>query len=174
MRANGRIKAIGFTLVELVVILLLLGILSVVVFPRFQGDTGYAEYGYRARLISSLRTMQYRAMQDTRAGYCFQVNFVNGANSAFGPPTLDYTGTTAATCATSISSDAEDEFAVATAVEMADDGVVLAGAPATLEFRDMGQPFVGGAVISSQLQISVIGQDTLTVCIEPQGYVHDC
>lgn len=169
-----QVRTAGFTLVELVITLVLLGVLAVAVLPRFQDTSGVAEYTYRARLISALRTMQLRAMQDTRANFCFQVNFVNGVGSAFGPPTLDYTGTAVRTCAASISTAIEDSFAVATDLEMAADGVVLAGAPATLEFRDLGQPFVAGVQLVSPLQISLSGIDSLNVCVEAEGYIHAC
>ncbi|XOV79575.1 MAG: type II secretion system protein [Aestuariibacter sp.] len=87
----------GFSLVELVLTIILLGILSVTVFPRIFDDSDVAPNVFQAQLISVLRNMQIRAMSDTREfpgeDYpCFKVNFDNFDN-AFGPPPLTYYST---------------------------------------------------------------------------------
>ncbi|WP_417581141.1 GspH/FimT family protein [Nitrincola sp.] len=51
----------GFTLVELILVLVLLGVLSAVVLPRFTSN-GYAEYGYTEELASALRFAQQSAV----------------------------------------------------------------------------------------------------------------
>lgn len=51
----------GFTLVELILVLVLLGVLSAVVLPRFTSN-GYAEYGYMEELASALRFAQQSAV----------------------------------------------------------------------------------------------------------------
>lgn len=84
----------GFTLVELVSIILLLGILSVTIFPRIFDSSDSAPSAFQAQLITVLRNMQIRAMTDTRSfpgeDYpCFKVVFDND-NNAFGAPPLTY------------------------------------------------------------------------------------
>lgn len=54
-------KSLGFTLVELILVLVLLGVLSAVVLPRFT-SSGYAEYGYMEELASALRFAQQSAV----------------------------------------------------------------------------------------------------------------
>ena len=51
----------GFTLVELILVLVLLGVLSAVVLPRFT-SSGYAEYGYTEELASAIRFAQQSAV----------------------------------------------------------------------------------------------------------------
>ncbi len=65
----------GFSLVELVTVILLLGILSTVILPRFSSRDGFAEYAIRDQLISSFRFTQQRAMYD-HSGACYRF-FIN-------------------------------------------------------------------------------------------------
>ncbi|WP_052063563.1 GspH/FimT family protein [Nitrincola sp. A-D6] len=55
----------GFTLVELILVLVLLGVLSAVVLPRFT-SSGYAEYGYTEELASAIRFAQQSAVATNR------------------------------------------------------------------------------------------------------------
>lgn len=68
-----RVKAQGFTLVELVTVMILLGILATVVLPRFSSRDGYAEYAVRDQFISAFRYAQQRAMYD-HSGTCYRLN----------------------------------------------------------------------------------------------------
>jgi len=89
-------KTQGFTLVELILVMIIISALAVYAYPRFSGKSGYSEFTLQARLISALRHMQTRAMQDTRADFCYQINLINqvaGGNiifPTFGPPKLEY------------------------------------------------------------------------------------
>lgn len=56
----------GFTLVELIVTLLIIGIMAVVVLPRWQGDTGLDEVVLRDRTIAILRYAQKSAIAARR------------------------------------------------------------------------------------------------------------
>ena len=60
----------GFTLVELVATIVLIGILAVTVLPKFTGRSGIVEYALRDQIISLLRTTQQRAMYD-HSGSCY-------------------------------------------------------------------------------------------------------
>jgi MSHA pilin protein MshC len=55
----------GFTLIELIVVIIMIGILSVSVVPKIFTSSGYEEFGYQAETIAKLRAIQLRAMQDT-------------------------------------------------------------------------------------------------------------
>lgn len=132
MLPGGNMKSIklnkGFTLVELVAVIVLLGILSAYVVPRLFDSSDVAATVYQSRLISILRNMQNRAMQDTRKdGYCYKVNFDNG-NNAFGVPSLNYESTTdtdqiAETCATTIDTTSDNQFYYVTSDELDADGL---------------------------------------------------
>lgn len=70
-------KARGFTLIELVTVIIIVGILAVSVAPKFDGTSSYEAHTHRAQLISALRLIQQRAMQQTNStdDYCHQIVF---------------------------------------------------------------------------------------------------
>lgn len=57
----------GFTIIELVLVIVLMGILSVTVAPKLFSSNGFDEYAYQAEIISVLRSAQLRAMQQTQS-----------------------------------------------------------------------------------------------------------
>lgn len=57
----------GFTIIELVLVIVLMGILAVTVAPKMFDSSGFDEYTYQAEIISILRSAQLRAMQQTQA-----------------------------------------------------------------------------------------------------------
>ncbi|MDB2374636.1 type II secretion system GspH family protein [Psychrosphaera haliotis] len=56
----------GFTLIELIVVILLIAVLGVTALPKLQGTSDYTLTSQRDQLISLLRTVQMRAMQNTQ------------------------------------------------------------------------------------------------------------
>lgn len=67
----------GFTLIELIAVIMLIAILAVTVAPKFDSTDGYEAHTHRAQLIAALRLTQQRAMQqtDSTEGYCHEIVF---------------------------------------------------------------------------------------------------
>ena len=65
----------GFTLIELIIVIIILGILSVTVMPKFFTSKGFSEYAYRTDVIAKLRLIQTKAMQQTDSDvrFCHRV-----------------------------------------------------------------------------------------------------
>jgi MSHA pilin protein MshC len=169
----------GFTLIELIVVIILLGIMSLTVSSRFFGASGFVEYTYQARLVSALRNMQIRAMHDNRSDYCFKVNFQT-TPPAYGPPLLTDApiGNNAETCQNGIDFTLPDYLAT-TEIEMTQAGVSLSAASngvafSFIDFNNMGQPSTDGPTCDTGCIITLTGESTVSVCVESEGYIHAC
>jgi MSHA pilin protein MshC len=177
---KSKLPVWGYTFIELITVLILIGIVSTVAVSRFIGTDGFAEYTYQNRLISSLRNMQQRAMHDNRAGFCFQVNLVSGAATpAFGPPSVNFVlGNEANTCGSGI--DISNDFLSTTATEIASEKLTLTASDGGVNsltyigFDGLGKPLTNLSNCSSGCQVSFAGTDSASVCVESQGYVYAC
>lgn len=182
-------KQKGFTLIELIITMVILGILVVVAWPRFGGSSGYDEYAYQTRLIGVLRGMQMRAMNDTQPNRCFRVIFDN-TNDAFGPPTLNYLSNLNNTCSTTIDVDSVLTGADRQTVlhmygrsqELQADNIDMRalnslGADISyIDFTNLGEPLTsdaGNDNCATGCSIEFISIVSVAkVCVESQGYIH--
>jgi len=162
-------KQQGFTIIELVTVIVLIGILAVVVAPKFSGSDTYEAHAHRTQLISALRLTQQRAMQQTNNndGYCHQIVFDNDANvSRYGVP--DRTDCTVTTFPNDWQPDATG-FEVDSKYEVSFQINGVAN-PSVVAFDSMGRPLghcYGGCTINVQSSV-----ETKQIKIESEGYVH--
>jgi MSHA pilin protein MshC len=170
----------GFTLLELIVVMVIIGILAVFAVPRFSGASGYSEYTYQNRLVSVLRNMQIRAMQDSRPSFCHRINFVNTSTQvAFGPASSNYaSGNGSGTCASSIDytspaylRTSATEIIEASVLMTAVDGSTTIG---TIDFDSVGSPQTAISNCSAGCTVTFTGVTTAPVCIESEGFIHAC
>ncbi len=66
-------NSLGFTLIELIIVIIMLGILSVSVVPKIFTSSAYEEIGYQVETIAKLRAIQLRSMQDTSKIQCLLI-----------------------------------------------------------------------------------------------------
>ena len=153
----------GFTLIELIIVIIILGILSVTVAPKFFTAKGFSEYGYRTDVIAKLRLIQLKAMQQTQAipqadnSYCHRVLLTT---TKLGTPD-DCHDTP------SFNSPWQDS---ATKVQIADQDKVTFSSNITNNsflFDSMGRPSC-----TAPCQITITGEQTISVQIESEGYIH--
>lgn len=64
----------GFTLIELVAVIVLLGIVTVSVTPKFASRDGYSDYAARDQIIAAARFSQQRAMYDQSLNTCYRLS----------------------------------------------------------------------------------------------------
>lgn len=149
-------KQLAFTTIELIVVIIILGILAATVIPKLQSTSGYEEITYQNEVVSKLRGIQLRAMQNTSGNQCQKVLV-----------TLDKLGIPDNNC-TSFSSDEELSNTI---VKITSNAVYFqyAGGSTPFSFDDLGRP----VACNSPCQIEVVGEEqTLIVAINDQGYIY--
>lgn len=171
---------IGFTLIELVTVIILIGILAVAVLPKFDGTASYEAHAHRSQLISALRLTQQRAMQqtDSNDGYCHQLIFDNDSNiSRYGvPDRLDCSITTFASNwqADATGFEVDVKYQVSFSIQGKNN-------PSGITFNSMGRPVVNGTISNPTISNNCAGGciinvqsgvETLKIKIESEGYVH--
>lgn len=170
----------GFTLVELITVIIVVGVVAVTATSRFIGSDGIAEYTYQNRLVSTLRNMQQRAMNDTRQGICYRININSGSVApAFGPPTDNFLqANSAVTCSSII--DPSIDLLSTSLTEIADNNIqliALDGSLTTLQFiafSSLGKPLTNESNCTNGCRITFQGSATTSVCVESEGYIHAC
>ncbi|MEK6208765.1 MAG: GspH/FimT family pseudopilin [Pseudomonadota bacterium] len=143
----------GFTLVELVVVLMLVGILAVVAIPRLVGIGSYDTLGFYDRVASGLRYAQKQAIAKRRV-VC--VNF--GAASV----TFTFEPTAGLGCTAGLAGPhGQSPY---TAVPQGS-GIAFTSTPTNFSFDALGRPSTGQT-------ISITGDGIRTLTVEPEtGYV---
>ncbi len=149
-------KQKGFTIIELVVVIIIVGIIAATIIPKMQSTGGYEEIIYQDETVTKLRSIQLRAMQDTSGNQCQSVLI-----------TSDKLGLPDNNCTSFVNNNINST----TIVKIIDHDVNFqyAGGSTLFSFDHLGRP----VNCSSPCQISIIGQEqTLIVAINDQGYIY--
>lgn len=155
----------GFTLVEVIVVLILVGILAATAASKFMGSSTYEAYTFRTSLISALRLTQQRAMQQTNAlnGFCHQIII---ENKQYGVP--DRTNCAVTTFPVGWQPDysglvVDNRYHVTFAI---------VGGGKVISFDSMGRPQTSSSC-SGGCDINISSTvETLKIRIESEGYIH--
>lgn len=148
----------GFTLVELVVTLVVIGIVAIAIIPRWNGTSGFDERAFRDRVVAGLRYAQKSAIAMRRT---------TCATFSVAPASVSFrvsTNNGAANCAVGAALIGHDANPL---VVTAPNGVSFAALPADVVFD-------GGGRTASAAVISITGLDaSLAITVEAEtGYVH--
>ncbi len=152
----------GFTLIELVVTIILLGIMVTTVIPRFLTSEGFAEYTYRDELIIKLRAIQLRSMQQTNNIACQTISF-NSTQVG-----LLATITNTNTCDSDLAGDT-------TKVTISSSDSISFSISENLpsfSFSSMGRPVGCIAKDPCDITLTVTGSDSLSVFINEEGFIY--
>lgn len=157
---NKRTKCNGFTMIELIVVIIMLAIMAATVMPKFFTSTGFQEYTYQAEVITKLRSIQLRAMQQTNSSECHTVLVTK---DALGIPE---------NCDLMLANGWQGENKTTgesgtTNVKIEHDEVTFSPINFSFTFDDMGRPSCNNCVIT------VKGDSDLTIIIESEGYIHE-
>lgn len=159
----GRRLCRGFTLVELVVVIIVLGVVAVTALPRLTGANAFREAGFHAEVVSALRYAQKTAVSHRRL-VCAHVTSAS--------VTLQIAATNpVSTCGTAFlrSPNGDDVFASSTAATL---GLSQGVLPVTLFFQPDGRITTGAGSGSTlwSASITVSGMPNITV-VGATGYV---
>jgi MSHA pilin protein MshC len=149
----------GFTLLELIIVIIILGILAVTVTPKFFSSNGFSEYAYRADAIAKLRLIQTKAMQQAvkRVSNCHRVLVTSKRLGA--PDDCDDSP--------SFTSDWQ-ETATGLVVDIDDTVTFSSNIPGNnFTFDSLGRPDSCGPC-----DITIIGEQEIKLRIESEGYIH--
>lgn len=168
----------GFTIVELIIVIVLVGITAVVIVPRFMAPGGIDEAIARDGLLASLRAAQQAALgrddvtlEIDRTGDAWHLEVKDAGNTLreleFSARNIILeTGSPAATsdvCSTAF------DTAVANDFTLTFDALGNLG-----EFNNTGVPATPVAVDDNfnGVRICLNDTDALSICVSPAGYAH--
>lgn len=148
----------GFTLLELIATITIIGIMAVVILPKWQGNSGFEERAFRDRVIASLRYAQKSAIA-TRRTTC--------ASFSASPAAVAFrisTNNGAVDCSTgSILVGSDGTQLMVTAAS----GVAFSPLPANITFDAAGRPVAAASIALSGMPAS------LNITVEAEtGYVY--
>ena len=148
----------GFTMVELIMVIVIAGILAAIAVPRFFGRSEFDSRGFYDQVISTLRYAQKAAIAQHR-----NVCVVFGANSI----TLTQVATGSACPGTSPANNLASPSGQATYFVSSTNASFQGGAPAAFNFDALGKPS-----FASNQSIAIAGATNPIVIEAETGYVH--
>jgi len=155
-------KNIGFTVIELIIVIMIISIMAATVVPKILSSKGFEEYAYRDELIIKLRAIQLRTMQQTDSGKCLLIQV---ASSSIG---LLATTPNAATCEVGYSGES-------TTVYISDSHNINFTVSETLSsfsFSSLGKPIGCAAITPCEIMLTVVGESALSIKINKEGYIY--
>jgi len=175
-RVNKNIQS-GFSLIELIIVITILGILSLTAVPRFFGSVGFSEFAAQQELRSALKVLQTKSMYDSSGTYCYRMIF-DLPSQLIGPSTASYSpATAAASCANTIAIDAPDTLTLRES-NFDDKNVTFStsdggAAFSFVQFDALGRPSTNVGSCASGCQVTISGEQTVRICIGSQGFVRE-
>lgn len=157
----------GFTLVELIIIIIVIGILAVTAAPRLLTTSDYAQRSVQDQIISQIRLAQLRALND-RSG-CYAV-YIGADSQAIFRANRNADSSCPASYTLQEQSEISDKVVIDIGGELATNAD-----PLQILFDTKGRPATSADCAAQQrCKIDITATQNTAVCIESEGYVHGC
>ncbi len=151
----------GFTVVELIVVIIIMAIVSVAAISRFQGPASFSIYAAQAQSMAVIRQLQLARMQ---------FNLANDFNTL----------TINQRCLGSVMACSSSDGSVSSEVMVLGQEVTFSVTPNTsqIKFDLLGRPLLSDQplVAGDNYQITIASKtnEQIAVCINSEGFVHAC
>lgn len=158
-------KSGGYTIIELIVVIVVIGILAVTAVPRLFTSREFSAQVVTDKYLAHLRLVQLKALN--HRGVCHNSVFeVVSGTTVFGIP-----ANTTVVCGTSTASDTQNDIgdSVITLVN-GSTNVEITTSP-QIVFDGFGVPG-GGGNCTGACKFKIVSTETVYLCIESQGYIH--
>ncbi|OCH51887.1 prepilin-type N-terminal cleavage/methylation domain-containing protein [Vibrio sp. ZF57] len=151
----------GFTLVELIIVIIILGIVSTFAASRFAGTSSYSTFTAQEQTISVIRQIQVNRMQSN----------VSAANDSFRLAINSNCLGSVTACSLNLSNSAQKSQADARSDYVRISDITFSPANTVIDFDLLGNPSVSAGV---NITInSTSSNNSAQVCINSQGYVRE-
>jgi len=154
----------GFTIVELVIVIIVLGVLSTVAIPKFVNRSGFEDYTVRDQLIARLRLVQLQGMNadpsdDIEENACYWLVITDECFYN------EHSARVGSSCSTpAVSSVCDDEsYNRYGAVNF----------PSSMLMADKYRFDLDGVLAEGAALIELNGDNGLSIIIEDEGFIHE-
>ncbi len=172
--ASKRASANGFTLVELIITIVILGIVSAVVMPRILGSTTFNAPIIRDQIISLSRIAQQSALGRESVTLSIQPN-AGGATATLTSSSSSGTINTVSLPISDVALTTDNTSAACGAPSAS--STVSNATPLNINFGELGDLLASGvagseAAVNAALRICINDEPALSVCISPSGFAY--
>ncbi|WP_227006591.1 type II secretion system protein [Shewanella donghaensis] len=152
----------GFSLVELVTTILIVGIIAVFVIPKLIPQSSYSAYTLRNEFISELRQVQLKSMNNSDR--CYRINVTaTGYQQSHYSQNINPSSTGCNT-ANLIRTEIEQSFQGGAYIEL----ISSSSSTFFLDFDNYGRSTLTCAGVC----FNAVADETLQIAMEAEGYIH--
>jgi len=166
-------KNSGFTLIELIVVIIMIAIMAATIVPKLLSSKGFEEYTYRDELIVKLRAIQLRTMQQTDVSECQEVK-VDVTNNIIGLlKTKDELAPVSDPLC--IASVYLGESTTVTINDAHNVNFIISAGLSRFSFSSLGKPEAAGCgdvITPCEITLTVAGESSLAININREGYIY--